>query len=163
MTVDRQRHAKPKSGYLLALSGAWVGGFVGLFLVARMISTADLSSGPELIGAVVYGQMAAIPIGTVIGIAVALALFKRAAPVLTAVLSIPVTLVVWAAWYGVWVMTSELSRFIDSMGYAGFLFIPPLTVPLISRWIALSFHRKRSARHDPVAAAANEREPDDRA
>lgn len=141
MSFERQHQGNPKSGYLLALVGAWLGGFIGLLVAFWIIGSMELS-GFDLLGAALYAQLLAIPLGVVVGIGAALALFKRSAPVLTALLSIPVWLVIFGALYGMVLIGSDLSRFIDSYTPAILFFIPPLVVPLVSRWMALAASRR---------------------
>ena len=141
MTLERQQEGDLKSGYVLALVGAWLGGVVGLLVAVGMISAAGLSALDRL-GALVYILFLAVPIGAVIGIGIALALFKRTAPVLTAIFSIPVWLVVLGALYGIVLIGSDLSRFIDTYASAILFFVPPLLVPLISRRMGLAASNK---------------------
>jgi hypothetical protein len=143
VTFERQQQGNPKSGYVLALVGAWLGGFVGLLVAFWIISSRELS-GFDVLGAALYAQLLAVPIGAIIGIGTALALFKRSAPVLTALLSIPVWLMIYGALYGIVLIGSDVSRFIDSYSPAILFFIPPLVVPLVSRWMALAGSRKTS-------------------
>lgn len=143
VTFERQDQANPKPGYLLVLVGAWLGGFVGLLVAFWIIASMELS-GFDLLGAALYAQLLAVPLGAVIGIGAALALFKRSAPVVTVLLSIPVWLVIFGALYGMVLIGSDLSRFIDSYSPAILFFIPPLVVPLVSRWMALAASRRRN-------------------
>lgn len=61
-------------------------------------------------GVAIWGQLLAVPIGCSVGIAAALAIGQREAPLLTGVLSIPITvLVVFAVW--------GLTQIVDTMDY----------------------------------------------
>ena len=141
VTFEPQQQGGPESGYVLALVGAWLGGLVGLLVAVGMISAAGLSALDRL-GALVYILFFAVPIGAVIGAGTGLALFKRAAPVLTALFFIPVWLVVLGALYGIVLIGSDLSRSIDTYASAILFFVPPLIVPLISRRMALAASRR---------------------
>jgi hypothetical protein len=149
VTLERQHRANRKSSYLLALVGTILGGFVGYFVALWMVSTSDLTGFDYLGAALIYSQLVGIPLGAAIGIAAALALFKRSAPVLTALLSIPV----WAVTFGALFVTvqvgADLSRFVDSYSPAILFFIPPLVVPLASRWAGLAVSRRRKQRQNP--------------
>lgn len=145
MSFERQHRGTRKSGYLLALVGAWLGGFVGLYVAPWMLlSSTDLSGFNGLGAALFYGLLVGIPVGAAIGIGAALALFKRSAPFLTALLSIPVWAVTFGVLYGMVQVGADLSRFIDSYAPAILYFIPPLVVPLASRWMALAASRRRN-------------------
>jgi hypothetical protein len=141
VTLERQYQGGSKSSYLLVLVGAWLGGLVVLLVAFLILSSIELSAIDSL-GAGLYALLLAVPLGAVLGIGAALALFKRSAPVLTALISIPVWLMTFGALYGMVLIGSDLSRFIDSYSPAILFFIPPLVVPLVSRWVALAASRR---------------------
>jgi len=125
-----------KKGYWLAFAGAIIGafvvvtGFVSILSVMGLLGAFDQLDGMDLLGVALYGQFLAVPIGCAIGITTALAIGRREAPILTGVLSIPCTVVVFLAVWG-------LTRIVDTMDYGWLIIIPPLIIPFVARWAAL--------------------------
>lgn len=127
-----------KRGYWLALVGAIAGTFIALsgflFIVSVIgIVTIDWfppGSSPLSLGLILYGQFVAAMLGMAVGIAGALAIGQRAAPILTGLLSIPAALIVFVVMYG-------LGQVIDTMDIGWLLIVPPLIIPFLARLTAL--------------------------
>jgi len=125
-----------RKGYWLAFAGAIIGafvvvsGFATIFSLMGLLGAFDQFDGMDLWGVVIYGQFLAIPIGCAIGITAALAIGQREAPILTGVMSIPVTVVVFFAVWG-------LTRIVDTMDFGWLIIIPPFIIPFLARWAAL--------------------------
>jgi hypothetical protein len=128
----------PKNGYWLAFVGAIAGAFVGLsgfgflFVVVGLLTSyrLPLGSGDVALGLALWGQILAVTIGAAVGIAGALAIGKRPVPILTGLLSIPATFIVFVGVYA-------LGQVIDTMDYGWLLIVPPFTVPFLARLTAL--------------------------
>lgn len=127
-----------KKGYWLAFVGAIAGAFIGLsgfmflFVVVGILTFDRLppGSGYSALGIALWGQLLAVTIGGAAGIAGALAIGKRAVPVLTGLLSIPATIIVFVVVYG-------LGQVFDTMDYGWLLIIPPFIIPFLARLTAL--------------------------
>lgn len=158
--MDQDRSAK--NGYWLAFVGAIAGAFIGfsgfmlLFLVVGMLTFDRLppGSGYTALGIAIWGQFLAVVIGSAAGIAGALAIGKRAVPVLTGLLSIPATIIVFVVVYG-------LGQVIDTMDYGWLLIIPPFIIPFLARLTALWLKfGSGSPQHQDEAGHARSTDPE---
>jgi len=112
--------------YVIALVGSLVGAYVIGWLVVRWA----LEFQPGNLVLVIVGPIVLVPLGSAGGTSLALALFRRHSPVLTGILTLPVTIVVG-------ILLVVLTRFINTMDHAWPIVIPPLVAPLGARFIVL--------------------------
>jgi hypothetical protein len=112
--------------YVIALLGSIVGAYLIGWLVVRWA----LEYQPGNLLLAVLGPILLIPLGSAGGTTLSLALFRRHSPVLTGILTLPVTIAVG-------IVVVVLSRFIDTMDYGWLIIIPPLIAPLGARFIVL--------------------------
>jgi len=112
--------------YVIALLGSIVGAYLIGWLVVRWA----LEYQPGNLLLALLGPILLIPLGSAGGTTLALAIFGRHSPVLTGILTLPVTIAV-----GTGVVV--LSRFIDTMDYGWLIIIPPLVAPVGARFIVL--------------------------
>jgi hypothetical protein len=113
-------------GYLAALVGSLAGGFwLGGWLVTWMIT-----SSPGSIAVLMFGPILLVPLGSALGVLAALAVSRQHSALLTAVLTLPVTIVIW-------LLLTGLTRLIDVMDFGWLVIVPPLIAPLGARFIVL--------------------------
>lgn len=116
--------------YVIVFIGSIAGTFLLGVLFASLLVRWVYELRPGSFGLVVYGQFLIAPLGSAVGAALALRLFRRRSPWLTGLLVLPVAVVVGI---GVYV----LAWFIDTMGYGWLIIVPPVIAPLGARFIAL--------------------------
>jgi hypothetical protein len=126
---------KARPGYLIAIIGAIVGGYVvanayGIVVMATGLFGLDASL-------YIYGHYAALMVGMGLGMAGLLAAFRKKSPVFTAIVSIPITIVFLLL---VWGVSFILDNYIVSLNIHLFA---PFIVPFVSRWAALAIRRGR--------------------
>jgi hypothetical protein len=110
-----------------------MGSLAGAYVIGWLLVRWALEFQPGNILVAVLGPIVLIPVGSAGGTTFALALFGRHSPVLTGILTLPVTIAVG-------MVVVVLTRFIDTMDYGWLIIIPPLVAPLGARFIVLGKH-----------------------
>jgi hypothetical protein len=121
-------YAKPKYGYWVALGGGVAGAAAGSFLVNGLLLVNlffDFDEPEELFW---YTLFFGPPVGMAIGITAALAVFKRNSPVLTGLVSLPISAL---AYFGF----QALALRIETMDMGWMFLLSPILVPFASRWV----------------------------
>ena len=126
--------------YVAALLGSMAGGY----LLGGILVRWGIQSQPGSLAFAMFGPILLIPLGSALGTMLALAVFRRHSPVLTGVLTLPVTVAVW-------IVVAGLTRLIDSMDYGWLMLVPPLVAPLGARFIVLGRNPAPSVRPPPAA------------
>lgn len=113
-------------GYLAALIGSLAGGFwLGGWLVMWLIT-----SSPGSIAVFMFGPILLVPLGSALGVLAALVISRQHSALLTAVLTLPVTIVIW-------LLLTTFGQQIDVMDFGWLVIVPPLIAPLGARFIVL--------------------------
>lgn len=106
--------------------GALLGSIAGGYLIGGLLVRWGIQALPGFI----FGPILLIPLGSALGTTLTLAFARRHSPVLTGILMLPVTVVVWLVVVG-------LTRVINVMDFGWLVITPPVVAPLGARWIVI--------------------------